>query len=380
MNIRLLQGAAKRRRALEKDLKVDLKNIGYFSLNEAVASGRNCENMIGVAQIPLGIAGPILIEGKKHYVPLATTEGALVASINRGCKAISESGGAALDVKKIGVARGPVFKIRNLKEKRLLERFLEDNLSELKKIAKDSDNHLALNKFDTACAGRNFYARFVFDTDDAMGMNMATIAAKALAEFIEKKTGIKCLSISGNYCVDKKPAWLNFIDGRGFKVWAEVLLPKKVLRGVLKTSARDIYDVWLAKCLAGSALAGSLGFNAQFANTVAAIFLATGQDPAHITEGSLGITSTEIAGQDLYASVYLPDLMAGTVGGGTGLATQKESLAVMGIGGSSDGRDSLKLAKIIGGGVLAGEVSLLASLAQGSLVRAHQRLARGKKI
>jgi hydroxymethylglutaryl-CoA reductase (NADPH) len=256
---------------------------------------------------------------------------------------------------------------------------LKTNFEILKKVVRKTDPHIILRKFETSSIGRNFYVRFYFDTEDAMGMNMATIATQVAADFIEKITKIKCLSVSGNYCIDKKPAWLDFINGRGFKVWAEVTLSQKILREVLKTSAKEIYDVWLAKCMTGAALTGSMGFNAQFANIVAAMFLATGQDPAHITEGSMGITNAEIVGKNLYMSIYLPDLMLGTVGGGTGLATQKEALSILGINGGSRGKNSEKLAKIIGVAVLAGEISLLSSLSEGSLVRAHQKLGRGEK-
>ena len=155
---------------------------------------------------------------------------------------------------------------------------------------------------------------------------------------------------------------------------------KKVLREVLKTTAKKFFDVWQAKCVTGSILSGSLGLNAQFANVVAAIFLATGQDPAHVTEGSLGITNAEVMGENLYVSVYLPDLMLGTVGGGTGLATQAEALSILGIKGGNGGKNSEKLAQIVGGTVLAGEISLLASLSEGTLVKAHRKLGRGEKI
>ena len=379
MNIRRFKTASERRIALAKDLNLDLKNIGNFSFDESSVINRNCENMIGVSQIPMGIAGPIKIENQDYYIPLATTEGALVASINRGCKAITECGGALIDTKKVGTTRGPVFLIKNLKEKKLLENFLEKNLAELKKIATASDPHITLNKFNTTCAGRNFYVRFVFDTENAMGMNMATIATEEIANFIENKIGIKCVSISGNYCIDKKPAWLNFVEGRGFKVWAEILLSKKVLHEVLKTSAKELYDVWLAKCMTGSALAGSLGFNAHFANTVAAIFLATGQDPAHVVEGSMGITTAEVMGENLYASIYMPALMVGVIGGGTGLATQKEALSIIGID-NNNGQNSQKLAAVVAGTVLAGEISLLASLSEESLITAHKKLGRGQNL
>jgi hydroxymethylglutaryl-CoA reductase (NADPH) len=364
MNLRGFKNAVSRRQALESKLKINLKNIGF---------PRNCENVIGVTQIPLGIAGPIKIGKRDYFIPLATTEGALVASVNRGCKAISLSGGCLSEAEKVGATRGPVFKIKTLNERIKLERFLGANFEKMKKIAAKTSPHLTLKDFGSVSFGKNFYIRFIFDTQDAMGMNMVTIATERISRFIEKKAKVKYLSISGNYCVDKKPSWLNFTQGRGFKVWSEVTLPKDILKKVLKTSARRLYDVWLSKCMLGSAASGSLGFNAQYANVMAAIFIATGQDPAHIVEGSLGITTAEPVGEDLYISVYLPDLMVGTVGGGTGLPTQKEALSILGV------RKSGELAEAIGGATLAGEISLLASLAEGTLAKAHEALAGKNK-
>jgi hydroxymethylglutaryl-CoA reductase (NADPH) len=379
MNLRNYKSVLERRKAIEKQLNVNLKHIGSFTMEEAVASTRNCENMIGAAQIPMGIAGPLSILGstikdlRSYFIPLATTEGALVASVNRGCKAITESGGASVDSYRVGATRGPVFKVANLKESDKLNRFLEEHFADMQTIAKTTSRHLTLTKYLDRGVGRNRFIRFVFDTQDAMGMNMVTIATQKLVEFIETETRARCISLAGNYDVDKKPSWLNVIEGRGIKAWAEVTLPSSVLRSILKTTASKMYDVWLAKCMMGSAMAGSMAFNAQYANVVAAIFLATGQDIAHVVEGSLGITTTEVVnGKDLYVSVYLPDLMIGTVGGGTGLATQKEALKIIGVDNSQT------LAEVISGAVLAGEISLLASLSEGTLDSAHQKFARGK--
>jgi len=380
MNIRKFASASDRRQALEKELRVDLKNIGLFTLNEAVACKRNCENMIGATQTPLGVAGPLKIQSNNYYIPLATTEGALVASVSRGCKAITESGGAIVDSYKAGVTRGPVFRVKNLSESKRFCSFLEEHIEELKKVAKDTSGHLQLEKISSIGVGHYHYVRLNFDTQDAMGMNMVTIATDAIASYIQTKTGISCLAISGNYCVDKKPAWQNVIQNRGSVVWAEVTLTKHILSNVLKTTAQKVYDVWLAKCMIGSAMAGSMAFNAQFANIVAAIFLATGQDIAHVIEGGLGVTTAAIVGDDLYMSVYLPDLMIGTVGGGTGLATQQEALSLLGVAGGDKGKNAQKFAEIIGCAVLAGEISLLSSLAEGSLASTHARLGRGGAI
>jgi hydroxymethylglutaryl-CoA reductase (NADPH) len=236
---------------------------------------------------------------------------------------------------------------------------------------------------------------------------MATIATEKLVEFIEEKTGIPCVSLAGNYDVDKKPAWLNVIEGRGYKVWAECTLTSQVLKEILHTSAENIYETWVAKCMLGSAMSGSMGFNAHFANIIAAIFAATGQDLAHVVEGSMGITTTEIVrrqternvipdlignlktnikdprfhGDDkkgLYVSIYLPSLMVGTIGGGTNLETQSEALQILGISGGNNGKNAQKFAEIIAGAILAGEISLLSSLSEGSLAQSHLKYARNK--
>ena len=213
-----------------------------------------------------------------------------------------------------------------------------------------------------------------------MGMNMATIATEKAAGFIQKETGIECLSLSGNYDVDKKPAWINFINGRGKSVWADVTIKKDIVESVLKTTSDKICNLILRKVLTGSAMSGSMGFNGHFANVIAAIFAATGQDLGQVSEGSIGITAGEtLDNGDLYFSIFIPNLMVGTIGGGTSLPTQKEALKIMGVNGSGDTK---KFAMIIAAAVLAGELSLLASQSEGTLAKAHIKLGRkgGSKI
>lgn len=365
------QSVAERRKYIEKFLGIDLKNIGVSYNDEIPASRKNCERMIGIAQIPMGVAGPVKINSKNLYIPLATTEGALVASVNRGCKAITQSGGAKVIVEKVGASRGPVFKIKNISEGKKIEKFILTNFKKIQTLVSSSQDHIHLKNAKGEIVGGYYFARFLFDTDAAMGMNMVTIASEKIADFIKSKIKVDMLSLSGNYCVDKKPSWMNFIMGRGYKINAEVFLTKNVLREVLKTNARKFFDVWLGKCLMGSAVSGSMGFNAQFANVIAALFIATGQDPAHTIEGSLGITTAEAVGENLKVGIFLPDVMLGTVGGGTGLATQKEALSIIGKENLIDG---------LAGAVLAGEISLLASLSEGSLAKAHRQLGRGEKV
>lgn len=377
MHLRDFKNVKERREAVEKELGVSLQAIGNFSLNEERASTKNCENMVGAAQVPVGIAGPLKIEGiGETYIPLATTEGALVASVSRGCKAVSLSGGAQTYTYRAGQTRGPVFEVASLKDMDSFYDWVHDNHDKLKNTAEATSKHLTFKEAHIRGVGRYVFIRLVFDTSDAMGMNMVTIATEALCRCIEKETGAKYLAVAGNFDIDKKPAWLNFINKRGFPTWAEAVIPGEIVKDVLKTTAQEIFDVWLAKCMIGSAMSGALGYNSHYANIIAALFIATGQDPAHVVEGSMGITTTKVLENgDLYISIYLPALIIGTVGGGTSLATQKEALDLLGVSGAGNVE---RFAEIIGGAVLAGELSLLASLAQGTLGKAHKTLGRGE--
>lgn len=368
----------KRRESVEEKTKTCLLSIASFCFSPQATVNRNIENMIGATQVPLGIAGPAKINSSVYFLPLATTEGALAASVNRGCKATRLSGGIKAFVQDIGVSRAPIFKVKNFQEAEKLVEWTKKHFKRLKKAAEETSLHLKLLEIRPTFFGRNVYLRFLFNTDEAMGMNMVTKASKAMVNLIEKRTKTRCVSISGNFCVDKKPSWQNVILGRGKKVWAEAVLKEKIVREVLKSSSEKIAEVVYRKCLLGSSMAGSLGFNSHFANIVAAIFLATGQDMAHVVEASLGITTAEVLkGGSLHFSVYLPDLMVGTVGGGTGLATQKEALSILGLGKGKKG-EALEFARIIGGAVLCGELSLIAALSAGHLVKAHEKLGRGK--
>ena len=330
----------------------------------------NIENQIGWAKVPLGQAGPLLLNGKNYNLPLATTEGALVASVNRGCKATRLAGGIKVLVENVGATRGPVFKVKNLAEGKKLVDWVKVNFCLLQNAAEAASRHLQLIDFTSAMAGRQAWLRFRFDTGEAMGMNMATIATQKIVGLIEQKLSIKCPALSGNYCVDKKPSWLNFIAGRGKKVWAEAVITRKIVQAVLKTTPEAIIAVVKDKQWLGSIMSGSMGANGHFANIAAALFLATGQDMAHVVEASLGVTTAELEKKDLYFSIYLPDLMVGTVGGGTRLESQQQALKILG------NPRAMELAGIIGGAVLAGELSLTAALASGDLARAHEKLGR----
>jgi hydroxymethylglutaryl-CoA reductase (NADPH) len=368
-----------RRNFAEKISGANLDHISRYSLDLSEALKRNIENPIGTVQIPVGLAGPLQIQGEhaqgEFYVPLATSEGALVASVNRGCSVITAAGGATVRIIDDKMTRAPVIRARSVSEALKVKKWIETNFNELKKTAETTTRHGKLVKINPIIVvGRYLYPRFVYTTGDSMGMNMVTIATETALDLLIQKTGAHVVALSGNVCVDKKPSALNLIEGRGKSLVAEIVIASEFVEKKLKTNVESIIQVNIAKNLIGSAIAGSMGYNAHYANMIGAIFLATGQDEAHIVEGSLGITTAEEQEGDLYFSVNLPDLPLATIGGGTNLETARECLEIMGTyGGGKVG----KFTEIVGGTVLAGELSLMGALAAGHLARAHKDLGRG---
>ena len=374
-----------RREAIEALTQTELHHIAHHSLDVVRASKRHCENFIGVAQIPMGVVGPLSVRGLHaegdFYVPLATTEAALVASTNRGCTAIREAGGAVVRVEDVGMTRAPVFRTSGIEQTQRFLAWIKDHFDDLKAVTEKTSHHLRLLDVRTFAFGTTVFLRFRFDAGDAIGMNITTIACdRAVSDLIEPATGVPCIGLSGNYCVDKKAAEINFQEGRGKRIYAEIVLGPQVLHDVLKTNAKALVEVQYRKNLLGSIAAGSKGYNAHFANVLAAFFIATGQDPAHVVEGSLGVTCIEPRGEDsVFASVFLPDVPIGAIGGGTGLQTQSEALAILGVTPDPDrpGVAAIRLAEILGAAVLAGELSLMAAFTSQDLARAHEKLGRG---
>lgn len=373
--------AEARRHLLSEETGADLATVGSYAFDPADAEA-NIENFVGAAQLPMGIAGPVAVQGGavsgEFYLPLATTEGALVASVNRGCSTISRSGGATARVVESGMTRAPAFQVSDVAEAEAVVEWVRDHRDRLTAAAESTTSHGELTKIRPYVVGDAVFLRFVYDTKDAMGMNMATIATEAACDVIEAETPARLVALSGNLCTDKKPAAINAIEGRGRTVTADVLVPADVVEERLNTSAAAIAEINTRKNLVGSAKAGSLGFNAQAANVVAAIYLATGQDAAQVVEGANAITTAEARDGDLYASVTLSSLEVGTVGGGTGLPTQSEALEILGFDGGGDppGSNADGLAEVIAVGALAGELSLLAALASRHLSSAHEQLGR----
>ena len=373
--------ATARRLLVERETGADLSTVGEYAFDAADADA-NIENAIGGAQLPMGVAGPVEVDGGaaggEYYLPLATTEGALLASVNRGLSAIRSAGGAQARVTKNGMTRAPVFRVQGIVEAKAVVEWVEENVDRLREAAESTTSHGELLDVEPYVVGDSVYLRFAYDTKDAMGMNMATIATGEACELVENETPADLVALSGNLCSVKNPAAINAVQGRGRSVTADVELDRELVEERLGTTPEAIAEANTRQNLVGSAKAGSLGFNAHAANVVAAAFLATGQDAAQVVEGSNAITTIEDRGDSLYASVSIASLEVGTVGGGTKLPTQAEALDVLGVRGGGDpaGSNADELAEIITVGALAGELSLLAALASRHLSSAHEDLGR----
>ncbi|RDZ63448.1 hydroxymethylglutaryl-CoA reductase (NADPH) [Haloferax sp. Atlit-12N] len=373
--------AEARRLLVESQSGASLDAVGNYGF-PAEAAESAIENMVGAIQVPMGVAGPVSVDGGsvagEKYLPLATTEGALLASVNRGCSVINSAGGATARVLKSGMTRAPVFRVADVAEAEALVSWVRDNFAALKEAAEETTNHGELLDVTPYVVGNSVYLRFRYDTKDAMGMNMATIATEAACGVVEAETTASLVALSGNLCTDKKPAAINAVEGRGRSVTADVRIPREVVEARLHTTPEAVAELNTRKNLVGSAKAASLGFNAHVANVVAAMFLATGQDEAQVVEGANAITTAEVQDGDLYVSVSIASLEVGTVGGGTKLPTQSEGLDILGVSGGGDpaGSNADALAECIAVGSLAGELSLLSALASRHLSSAHAELGR----
>nr|QIM59639.1 3-hydroxy-3-methylglutaryl-coenzyme A reductase [Astragalus mongholicus] len=382
------RAAAIRHQAVESVTGKSLEGLPVEGFNYDSILGQCCEMPIGFVQIPVGVAGPLMLDGKEYTVPMATTEGCLVASTNRGCKAIYVSGGASAVVLRDGMTRAPVVRFNSAKRASQLKFYLEDplNFDSLAHTFNKSSRFGRLQHIKCALAGKNLYMRFTCSTGDAMGMNMVSKGVQNVLDFLQNDfPDMDVIGISGNFCSDKKAAAVNWIEGRGKSVVCEAVIKEEVVKKVLKTSVEALVELNMLKNLTGSAMAGALGgFNAHASNIVSAIFLATGQDPAQNVESSHCMTMMEAVnnGKDLHISVTMPSIEVGTVGGGTQLASQSACLNLLGVKGASKeapGANSRQLATIVAGSVLAGELSLMSAIAAGQLVKSHMKYNRSSK-
>ncbi len=341
----------------------------------------NIEQYIGMTRIPTGVIGPLQINGSlaqgDFFVPLATTEGALVASYNRGARATKLSGGIVSVCLTEAVQRAPVFKFISLSEVGHFMQWLLGQTEQFHTIVQATSRYAKLQDMRLNMEGNTVLLIFEYTTGEASGQNMVTICTNAICQYIIQNCPVKPQHwfIEGNYSGDKKATAVSFSTVRGKKVTAEALIPKDVLTNVLKTTAAKMAQYWQVSSV-GSIQSGSIGIQGHYANGLTALFMATGQDVACVAEAFVGITRMEVMNEaDLYLSVTLPSLMVGTVGGGTWLPGQRECLDLLGCSGPNSAR---KLAEICGATVLAGELSIAAAMASQDFASAHQALGRKK--
>ena len=363
-------------------------DLPYEHMEYEKMLGACCENVIGYTQIPVGIVGPLIVNETPYYVTMATTEGALVASTNRGCKALSN--GVQVLVEDCGMTRAPALKFPDIRQASVFCQWFEcqGNIELLQKLIERRSRFTKLVSIKTSMAGHYVFLRFQATTGDAMGMNMLSQAVEECLGFLKNEfTSMRIITVSGNMCTDKKPSAVNWILGRGKKVVAHAEVPKTIVQSVLKTQVKDLVELNQVKNLIGSSMAGSIGgLNAHAANIVTAIFIATGQDPAQNVESSNCLTILEETDSgNLAISCTLPSLEVGTLGGGTILPAQKAALRMLGVQGASKAdveindnvySNAKQLAAIIGACVVAGELSLLSALSTGDLVKSHLKLNR----
>lgn len=388
------EAAKLRRKYLEERYKSKLEKVGTTIIDLADANDRNIENAIGAVQLPVGFT-EIVINGdyvknkgaEKSVVFLATTEGRLVAGVNRGASAINKSGGARTKIIRNLMSRSNLIECEGIADSFKIMEFVRSKEGEsfLKKEFSKHTKHGRLDHAHVYTTGRLLYIIYAVDTKAAMGMNMVTIGSTntslALIERLSKE-GLKArmTSESGNMCVDKKPAMINVIRGRGVSVVAEATIKKEVLEQYFGTTAEKIRELNYTKNYVGSSMAGSLAHNAHMANILAATFIAYGQDAAQVVDGVNSFDDVSVRPNgDLYISVYIPALEIGTYGGGTRRETQKELLECSGVYGDKDeeGITKLKLAEIIASALLAGELNLLAAEAGLDLSQSHSKIKRG---
>ncbi len=342
----------------------------------------NVENFIGTVKVPVGLAGPLRVNGLfargDYYVPLATTEAALVASYSRGCQLLSEAGGCTAVLLSEGISRAPGFAFRDLGECGRFALWCASQLDEFRRRAEATTRYGKLIDLRFTVEGNHVYLSFEFTTGDACGQNMVTLATEAICDYIRDCSPVtpEYHFVEANLSGDKKASAQSFLMVRGKKVCAETRISGALIAKRLHTTPAQMVNYWRMSAL-GGVLSGTLGVQGHYANGLAALYLATGQDVACVAESAVGITRfEETAAGDLYASVTLPNIMVGTVGGGTGLPSQQAALNVLGLAGTGHAR---ALAEVCAGLCLAGELSIIGALCAGDFSRAHRVLARASK-
>jgi hydroxymethylglutaryl-CoA reductase (NADPH) len=371
--------ASQRASFIEAMSNSKMDTVSSYTIDPAVANG-NIENFIGTAQVPIGIAGPLTMAGEhaqgEFYVPMATTEGTLVASYSRGMRVISECGGAKTTVVKHSMQRAPVFLFDNALEAREFGKWLNEHIDAIRGVVRASTDVPRLTEIEQYIVGNMMYTRFCYTTGDAAGQNMTGKATLFACEWVRANHPLKPRYIlSGNIDTDKKHSAMNMIQTRGKRVIAEFILKRDVAKDLLRIETEWLYR-YRQIASVGTHLAGGAYSGAHAANGIAAMFIATGQDAANVAESHAGMNYGELLDNgDFYWSVTLPAMICATYGGGTGLPTQRECLEMMDCYGTGKGD---KLAEIIAAVVLAGDVSLSSAILAHEWVSSHEKMGRNR--
>lgn len=369
---------ARRRRWIEEMTGVSLRHVAACSIATEDMRG-NIENPIGTIQMPVGVAGPLLIHGEHargtFYVPLATTEGALVRSYERGMVTLTRAGGVTTSVNVDENRVCPTLIFDSVAEARRFVNQLPDHVTALRREAEATTRHGKLLRIEPRQIGRHVILVCCFRTGDAHGMNMLVRAVERACEWLVRQRVVKAYEIFSGLSSEKRASGVLLASGKGKTVIAGAHIPAAVARSCLHASPSQLVSIW-HRAAVGHLLAGAIGCNAQFANGLTALFIACGQDVANVANAHAGITNfEETENRDLYASVTLPSLTVATVGGGTALGTSRECLALLGCTGSGH---AARFAEIVAATVLAGELSMAAAIASGEFVTAHEQYGRNR--
>ena len=371
--------AERRRDFLSETTGAELEHMGTYSLDPATLPG-NIEHFTGVAHVPIGIAGPLLVCGEhaqgEFYVPLATAEGTLVASYNRGMKLLYEAGGVTTTIVEDHMQRAPSFIFPSAREARAFGQWLIERFDDIAAVAESTTSTGKLKDIEQYSASRIIYTRFNYTTGDAAGQNLTGKATQAACDWIVKEhAGIEQYFLESNFATDKKTSQVNMLHTRGKRVVAEATIPDTLLGSVTKSSSELMFRARQVSNLGGF-MSGVNNNGAHSANDITAVFIATGQDVANVAESSAAFVHAELRPNgDYYYSITIPSLIVATYGGGTGLATQREGLEMLGCYGTDKVR---KLAEIIAATVLCGELSLGSAIVAEEWVRAHDLLGRNR--
>lgn len=374
------ESAAQARRDFAREqTSAELRHTSHYSIDPASVQG-NVENFFGVAQVPIGLAGPVLIDGEhaqgEFYVPLATTEGTLVASYNRGMRLLSACGGVKVTVTEQFMQRAPVFFFDDARDARAFGGWIDAHIEQIRRVAESTSRVAKLSHIEQYSVGPMRYLRFNYATADAAGQNMVGKATFVACEWIKREhPGGARYTLSGGIDTDKKHSQLNTLHSRGRRVIAEATIPNEIIGEMMGVDTATMFRGRQASN-AGAMLAGSVNNGAHAANGITALFIATGQDVANVAESHAAIVYTQLLENgDYYWSITLPSLIVGTYGGGTGLGTQREMLELLGCYGAGKAN---KLAEIVAATVLAGETSLSSAVLAGDWVRSHDQLGRNR--